>query len=213
VKEALTVSLGPDVSIRAAAILEAQPRVTARKADTSVLQVGARAYPLTVLPRSLGSLARLIGGAADRDAVTMVIAERLTAEERQALEDSHLSYADAAGYVRIDAPSLLFHVEPRTARSRERIPAPRGLGVVGVRVAQTLLDRLLEEWTVSTLAVAAEASVGQVHNILRRLEEEGFVDRAGRARSSRRRVANPAGARAPAATPAAAARGKCEKGR
>ena len=193
VKETLIVSLGPDAPNRAHAILEAQPRVSLRKADTSALQVGSRTYPLTVLPRSLGSLARLVGGPADRDAVTLVIAERLTAEERQVLEDSHLSYADAAGHVHIDAPSMLFHVEPGTARSPERIPAPRGLGVVGVRVAQTLLNGHSEDWTVSTLAVAAEASVGQVHNILRRLEEEGFVDRAGRARTSRRRVANPAG--------------------
>jgi hypothetical protein len=149
VKEALTVSLGPDAPDRAHATFQARPRVSLRKADTSALQVGSRTYPLTVLPRSLGSLARLVGGPANRDAVKLVIAERLTAEERPVLEDSHLSYADAAGHAHIDAPGMLFHVEPGTARSPERTSAPRGLGVVGVRVAQTLLNGYSRDWTVS----------------------------------------------------------------
>ncbi len=71
------------------------------------------------------------------------------------------------------------------------MPAPRGLGAVAVRVVQQLLAEFEQEWTVVDLAQAAGASMGQSHNVLKRLDQEGFLQDPGSRQQRRRRVSNP----------------------
>jgi hypothetical protein len=110
---------------------------------------------------------------------------------RAELEQAGCLYADGAGSVHLAAPRFLLHREKDSARFSTTVPAPRGLGAVAVRVVQQLLADPEREWTVVDLAQAAGASTGQSHNVLKRLEQEEFLQDRGSGQQRRRQVSNP----------------------
>ncbi len=123
--------------------------------------------------------------------LALVVAERLLPNVRGELEQAGCLYADGVGSVHLEAPRFLLHREKEAARTSTTVPAPKGLGAIGVRVVQQLLEDPEHKWAVVDLAQAAGASTGQSHNVLKRLEQEGFLQNRGSGQQRRRQVSNP----------------------
>jgi hypothetical protein len=125
------------------------------------------------------------------DHVRLVVAERLPGAVRAELEAAGASYVDACGAVHLETPGLLLHIEPGPTARTGTVPPPKGLGVVAVRLIQSLLAEPGRDWTVTELAQAGDASLGQAHNVLRRLEQDGFITQTRSARQVHRRITAP----------------------
>jgi hypothetical protein len=69
--------------------------------------------------------------------------------------------------------------------------APRALGIVGVRGAQTILGQPERAWGVNDLAREARMSAGQAQNVMKTLEAEALVITEGKGPSRKRRVGDP----------------------
>ncbi len=205
-KPLVTFELGKDVDERAEQLLAGVPHFHVRKGRTSRLRTDADTWPLRIgrgvgphvkvtspaLAHALRQLA-LAGAPTDgRAPITVIVAERLLPAVRRELENADLSYVDGAGAVHLMAPGLLVHLEPAAkARTGTRPPDPRGIGVTAVRVIQHLLTDPTRQWTVTDLAAAADASLGQAHKVLTRLDTEGFIEQQRAGRTVQRRLTNP----------------------
>lgn len=189
-----TLELDAAVPDRVLDIAAAIPGLAVRRSPASRLRVDDESYPLLVIP-AVGPYARgmtptLVEFAGPKR-LALVVAERLLPNVRAELEQAGCLYADGAGSVHLAAPRFLLHREKDSARFSTTVPAPRGLGAVAVRVVQQLLADPEREWTVVDLAQAAGASTGQSHNVLKRLEQEGFLQDRGSGQQRRRQVSNP----------------------
>ncbi len=189
-----TVELDAAVPDRVLDIVAATPGLTVRRAPASLLRVDDESYPLLVFP-GVAPYARAMAPAlvelAGPNRLAIVVAERLSPNIRDELEQAGCLYADGAGSVHLEAPRFLLHMEKESARTSTTVPAPKGLGAIGVRVVQQLLEDPGREWAVVDLAQAAGASTGQSHNVLKRLEQEGFLQDRGSGQQRRRQVSNP----------------------
>src|SRR5664279_1237634 len=136
------------------------------------------------------ALAELLRHSAD-GCVAVVVAERLLGQVRSALEQAGISYVDATGAVHLQTPGLLLHVEPGAVTRTGVVAPPRGLGVVAVRLVQHLLEEPGKQWTVTDLAAAGQASAGQAHSVLTRLDSEGFLEQRRDGRAVLRRLTDP----------------------
>jgi hypothetical protein len=120
-----------------------------------------------------------------------VVAERLSQHLRKELEAAGCAYADGTGAAHIDVPGLYIHVEGQRSRQQLTTSTPTGIGVVGVRTIQTLLEEPRRQWSAPDLAAAAACSIGEAHRVFTRLQAEGLVTARGRARTLRRTVPKP----------------------
>lgn len=188
------VELDAAVPDRVLDIVAAIPGLTVRRSHASLLRVDDESYPLLVF---LGvapyahAMALALVELAGPNRLAFVVAERLLPNVRGPLEQAGCLYADGAGSVHLQAPRFLLHREKESARISTTVPAPRGLGAIGVRVVQQLLEDPEREWAVVDLAHAAGASTGQSHNVLKRLEQEGFLQDRWSGQQRRRQVSNP----------------------
>jgi len=190
------IELAADVPERTAAILERLPHMSVRRNQPgSRLRVGDFSVPLFIVHGGLRPYAQvtagLLGAVAGESRLGMVVADRLAPHVRRELENAGCAYADAAGAVYVDVPGLLLHVEPSQRSGLAKLQAPQGIGVVGVRLVQVMLDEPQRDWSVADLAKAAASSAGQAHKVLTRLEAEGLVTVTGRGPGRRRRVTRP----------------------
>jgi len=107
----------------------------------------------------------------------VLIAGSTTAEARRLLEDRGIGVIDGLGNAHVELPGLLLHLEPQqgspTQEPRPTLTA-RLAGKAGV-VAQALLLKPEQRWTVTELAQRAEVSAGLAHRVLTRLEQEGII--------------------------------------
>jgi hypothetical protein len=193
---AVTIELDRDVPAATVDILSGVPGVVIKRhARKSQLRVNGTTVPLALVPGRLKPLAKATAPWLARTAgpgrLGFVVADRLPEHVRRELEDAGCAYADGTGAAHIDVPGVLIHTEGKASRHQQNTPPPRGIGVVGVRVIQTLLGQPDVDWSVPALAGEAACSIGEAHRILRRLEDEGLVAAHGRARGLRRRVADP----------------------
>jgi hypothetical protein len=191
VKELVSFDLDVTVPDRIRGILAAVPRLRVRTAAPTQLHAAGGTGPVLILGgRGLSGLA-LAPGLADLgygDHLRLVVAERLPSAVRADLEAAGASYVDASGSVHLEAPGLLLHIEPGSVAKTGAVPPPKGLGVVAVRLIQHLLVEPDVEWTVTELAQVGGASLGQAHNVLRRLDREGFITEQRAGKEVRRRV-------------------------
>jgi IclR helix-turn-helix domain len=188
------VDLDPTVPERVRATLAAVPGVTVRQAAKPAIRVHGSRYRLVLIPNGIAPYAKITGKLAAElagpDGLPLVVADRLPRHVRKALEEARCSYADGAGAAHLVAPGLFLHVEPTALRHDTVIPAPRGLGAVGVRVIQTLLADHGAEWAVTALARRAGVSAGEAHRVVLKLQAEGLLQTVGRGPARRRRVTN-----------------------
>jgi len=189
-----TLELDAAVPDRVLDIVAAIPGLAVRRSPASLLRIDDETYPLLVIP-GVGHYARQLTPTllevAGPNRLALVVAERLLPNVRAELEQAGCLYADSIGSVHLAAPRFLLHREKDLAGPSSTVPAPKGLGAVAVRVVQQLLAELEQEWTVADLAQAAGASTGQSHNVLKRLEQEGFLQDRGSGPKRRRTVSHP----------------------
>lgn len=105
------------------------------------------------------------------------------------LEDAGVGYVDASG--RSWSPG-----QPRTGRSRDvRLGGTRSLRPESLLLAQLIADHPEEAWTGRGLAARGRSSQVTALSLLKRLEEEGFVERQGAGRATVRQVVDASGLR------------------
>ena len=151
--------------------------------------VAGDAFPVEVTAVGRDELESVLAGRRASGRRLLVIDAVLDDDTAARLEDAGVSYVDAAG-------RAWFSGQPRTKRSREvRSGAPRSLRAGSLRLAQLLADRPGESWTERGLAARGGSTPVTAHSLLKRLEEEGLVERRGRGRATRRRLGDPAGFR------------------
>lgn len=193
-KAVATIELDDAAPERAPAILAALPRVEVRHGRSQVLLVNGTTHGLTVLggiAPYASATAKALASLTKPDLIPLVVADRLTVAVRRALEEAGCSYADGTGAAHLEGPGFLIHIDPTPRRRDGAIDAPRGLGVVAVRVVQVLLTEAEREWSVTDLAQDAGVSLGEAHKVLSRLDAEGLVATTGTAKTRRRAVRQP----------------------
>jgi len=121
----------------------------------------------------------------------LIVAVESTEESRAILRRHGIALADGLGNVHIQLPGLLIHLEGSSRRqSSAGTRPPRLSGKSGV-IAQALLIHLNRAWHINDLAEEADVSVGLVHRVLNRLEDEKVVTTEGTGPKKVRRVVDP----------------------
>jgi len=124
--------------------------------------------------------------------VSLVVADHFTSGALTFLRDSHTNYLDDRVFV-FQASHPLVLIRTNRAASRTKPPrAATNLGGMSGRAVQVLLQQHDSWWRVTQLADAAGVSAGTAQNVLRRLDDLGFVETQGSGPDKRRRVAAPA---------------------
>src|SRR5580704_7609584 len=191
---AATITLERDVPNRTKDILAGLPGIDlVLDQDQTMLRVNGLTRTLTLVSGGLAPLARgtapmlsLLSG----ENLGFVVAERLAEHVRSELIQAGCAYADATGAAHIDVPGLYTHTDGSPRRRKTLAPTPPGIGVVAVRVIQTLLADPGQTWAARDLAQRAGCSVGEAHRVLNRLQDEGLVSAQGNGRTLRRTIPN-----------------------
>lgn len=173
--------------------------------DGNVLRIsisGGTPVPFVVEEKSRLSmegaerLAKLVGDDSSR---VMVATRKLSGEARSVLKDNDISWVERdTGACRIKAPGVFVERSPakeelESTASGATGSAPKLRGKAGV-IAETLLLFFPEEdIAVRDLAKSADASLGYVSRVLKRLEREGIVASEGAHAHKRRQLADSAG--------------------
>ena len=120
-------------------------------------------------------LKRLVGANPDLEAV---IVERIPPGLDQAARDLGLSYLDIHGYGRITQPGLVYFSPPGPDdRSPAKSRGPSPFAPKASRLVRSLLADREKEWRLSDLARIAALNPGNVHRVLNRLVDDGYVER------------------------------------
>ncbi len=120
-------------------------------------------------------LKRLVGANPDLEAV---IVERIPPGLDQAARELGLSYLDIRGYGRITQPGLVYFAPPGPDdRSPAKTRGPSPFAPKASRVLRSLLADYEKEWRLSDLAKITALNPGNVHRVLNRLVDDGYVER------------------------------------
>jgi hypothetical protein len=117
----------------------------------------------------------------------MVIARSIPQREREAIEAAGLSWCDGRGALHLEMAGALVHIDHH-AVAAPPARAAGGLGPVGIRAVQVLIENPAEEWTVTGLAERARISAGGAHNVLRALQREQLAATTGKGPQQRRTI-------------------------
>ena len=120
-------------------------------------------------------LKRLVAANPDLEAV---IVERIPPGLDQAARELGLSYLDIHGYGRITQPGLVYFAPPGPddkGPTKTRGPSP--FAPKASRVLRSLLADHEREWRLSDLAKTTTLNPGNVHRVLNRLMDDGYVER------------------------------------
>jgi hypothetical protein len=113
------------------------------------------------------------------DPVALVVADRITAEAREALERSGWSFLDRRGHLRLRAPGVLVDTQFAPLSSVTAAPLPDALaGKAGLVVAYRLLTSPQERLTPTKSRTGFAPSTISV--ALERLRQAGLMDAEGR---------------------------------
>lgn len=120
-------------------------------------------------------LKRLVVANPDLEAV---IVERIPPGLDQAARELGLSYLDIHGFGRITQPGLVYFSPPGPDdRSPATTRGPSPFAPKASRVPRSLLADHEREWRLSDLARITALNPGNVHRVLNRLMDDGYVER------------------------------------
>lgn len=120
-------------------------------------------------------LKRLVVANPDLEAV---IVERIPPGLDQAARELGLSYLDIHGYGRITQPGLVYFAPPGPDdRGPTKARGPSPFAPKASRVVRSLLADHEKEWRLSDLAKITALNPGNVHRVLNRLMDDGYVER------------------------------------
>ena len=191
----IMVELKAGTPARLRSVLTTLPEVHAGSGDRDRIAVDGIERPLLVLGRpprdlELDEAAKALALRVPDGAVGLVVSGSIPLRERDAIEETGLSWYDGRGALHLAWPGVLVHIDRGARRGQRTVPeSPVGLGPVGLRAIQVLLDTgEEEEWTIKRLAERAGISTGQAHKVFRALEENRLVTIIGTGPRQRRRV-------------------------
>lgn len=137
------------------------------------------------------AVAHLIIAQAQRlDIPLLVVAAEMTGQAREILAGAGIGVVDGLGNLSLELPGLLMKI--RSAKTAPRPPSPVRLSGKSSLVVQAMLMEVERTWQISDLVQRCGVSVGLVHKVLRRLEEEAVIDVQGAGPRKTRRLTNPA---------------------
>lgn len=127
------------------------------------------------------------------DTHLVVVAQSITEDARDQLTRAGIGFIEGTGAIRLDLPGLYVW---RDGQRPDTPGRPRGTQPIAVSgkagvAAQRLLHQPDRAWTVHGLAEAADVSVGLVHRLFVRLENDGVLEAAGTGPRKTRSVTNP----------------------
>lgn len=191
----ITVELKAGAPARLRSALTTLPEVHVVTGDGDRIGVDGSERPLRILGRpprdvELDEAAKVLALRVPDGAVGLVVAGSIPLRERDAIEGAGLSWCDGRGALHLAWAGVLVHIDRGARRGRRTVPeSPVGLGPVGLRALQVLLDTGdEEEWTIVRLAERAGISTGQAHKVFRALEENRLVTTIGSGPRQRRRL-------------------------
>ncbi|MHB8663983.1 MAG: hypothetical protein ACYDH6_14995 [Acidimicrobiales bacterium] len=113
-----------------------------------------------------------------KDAVGLVIADRISADARRELAARDWGWIDRRGHIRLWSKGLrvVAEIEPLVA-ARPSARFASAFPPVGVEVALALLKDPVRDWTVKDVALAVGRAASGVSERLRALRDAGLVDR------------------------------------
>lgn len=136
------------------------------------------------------AVAHLIVHQAQRlDMPLVVVAAEMTDKAREILAEAGIGSADGLGNLRLELPGLVMRITGTSQASRPSVPI-RLSGKSSLVVQAMLLD-VERSWQIPDLVQRCDVSVGLVHRVLRRLEEEGVIAAQGAGPNKTRRLTNP----------------------
>lgn len=122
-------------------------------------------------------LKRLVAANPDLEAV---IVERIPPGLDQAARELGLSYLDIHGCGRVTQPGLVYFAPPGPEeRGPTKTRGPSPFAPKASRVLRSLLADHEREWRLSDLAKITALNPGNVHRVLNRLLDDGYVEREG----------------------------------
>ncbi len=122
--------------------------------------------------------------------VGMFVAPFITESSREMLKAKCINYWDQSGSLFLRTESALYDVERPVNRVRRPVPKRIFRGSAS-QVIHALLNEPNRIWRISELAKQSEVANSHVHEVLRALEVEGFVERSGRGPNTRRKLIQP----------------------
>jgi IclR helix-turn-helix domain len=179
----LLLTLRSDVDSAVVKLLERYEdvKVIVNAPETAAIIEG-EAYPISIEAVGPTELREGLATGRPRGRRLLVVNAVLDDAAAARLEDSGVGYLDATG--RRWLPGW-----DRTKRSNEARAQARGaLRGAGLRLAQLLADFPEEPWTERGLSRRAGTTQPTAHRLLRRLEDEGLLERRGKGRGTRRHV-------------------------
>lgn len=122
----------------------------------------------------------------------VLVTQAITEDARDQLTVAGVGFLDGTGAMRLNLPGLFVWRDGRRQETPTRtgIQPVRVAGKAGV-AAQALLREPERAWTVHDLAEQADVSVGLVHRLFVRLEDEELLRVQGTGPRKTRRLANP----------------------
>lgn len=192
------VNIGADLEAEAIQILRGIPELTVRPArereflsDAVVRYAGVETpIAIEVKFRVNSAVAHLIVHQAQRlDTPLVVVAAEMTDKARGILAEAGIGLVDGLGNLHLELPGLLMRISG-TRRARRQSGPIRLSGKSSLVVQAMLLD-VERTWQIPDLAQRCGVSVGLVHRVLRRLEEEGVIEVRGAGPSKTRMLTEP----------------------
>lgn len=152
---------------------------SAHAADLELHYAGHKAL-VSIAARSTVNTAvahEIIAGGRAQEIPIIATGGTVTRDARQMLQEARVGCIDANGYVHIELPGLLVHIEDRKAtkgvkKAPEDKPLLRGKAAL---VAQAILLHPDRPWHGSELAVAAGVSQPFAHHVLVRLQAANIL--------------------------------------
>jgi hypothetical protein len=184
----IVIELEPGTPERIRRVLGSVLELDVTDGRSSTIDIDGVQRGLVILPRPQPGLwpdldrdVKELARGVPRGSVGLVVAGTIPVAERDAVERANLSWCDGRGALHLTWPGGYVHIDRATRRrGTGKAQGEQGLGPASIRAVQVMLETDGTEWTVSHLAQTAAISVGQAHTVLRVLEENGLLRRAGK---------------------------------
>lgn len=192
------VNIGPAVEAEAIQILREVPELTVKSTQEGAIRSDALVryadmeVPIAIEVKSRVSSAsahHIVHQAQRLDMPMVVVAGETTGEAREILAGGGIGLVDGIGNLHLELPGLLMRITG--TRMAPRPPSPVRLAGKSSLVVQAMLLDVGRNWQIPDLAQRCGVSVGLVHKVLRRLEDEEVLDVRGAGPRKTRKVTNP----------------------
>jgi predicted transcriptional regulator len=194
----IEVNIGAALEAEAVQILREVPelRVTVAKRrgfqSDGIVRYGDKEVPIAIEVKSRVSSAgahHIIHQAQHLDMPMVVVAAEMTGKAREILADAGIGSVDGLGNLQLELPGLLMRVAGTKSARRPSVPI-RLSGKSSLVVQAMLLD-VERFWQIPDLVQRCGVSVGLVHKVLRRLEDEEVIEAKGAGPKKTRMLTNP----------------------